>query len=85
MKMHGPAGRAHCAWGGHFVTFYLVVVRDVSAILPLVGMESNLRPTGAPSEAQYKSRSDRWPAQGARPAGQSTGRCMVQRGGMPLQ
>jgi drug/metabolite transporter superfamily protein YnfA len=34
-----PAGRAYCAWGGHFVTFILVLAHPGPAVLPLVGTE----------------------------------------------
>jgi hypothetical protein len=51
-----PAGRAHCAWSGHFMT-------DIPALSgPPYGRDrSCLRPSGAPSEGVYASRSDRRP------------------------
>jgi hypothetical protein len=32
-----PAGRAHCAWSGHFATFVQVWVTRASLALPLIG------------------------------------------------
>jgi hypothetical protein len=33
-----PAGRAHCAWGGHFVAGIPVEVGLAAEVLPLVGI-----------------------------------------------
>jgi len=41
---------------GHFVIY-----AELRAVLPLVDTEFGSQPTGAPREAQYKSRSDRCP------------------------
>jgi hypothetical protein len=35
------AGRAHCAWGGHFVTCIRVVMGKNSLVLPLVGIKKS--------------------------------------------
>jgi hypothetical protein len=34
-----PAGRAHFAWGGHFVACLLVLQGSPALVLPLVGRE----------------------------------------------